>query len=141
MSEKGRPVAFGVAVVLLMVVVIVVLGRVGGSAEPASITLKHRQGPYAMALTLRPAKTGQNTFTVALRRGSRPITPANVRVLVTMLDMPMPQQVVVLKKNGPGEFVGTENLGMGGHWQFELIVSHLPGTSTLTTATFRATVT
>lgn len=140
MSGKGRPIAVGLAIVLVVVLAIVGLGRAGGSGTDSRIALRHHQGPYTISLTIQPAQIGQNTFTVGLRRGSHSITPSSVRVLVTMLDMSMPQQVVVLHKKRPGVFSGTEDLGMGGRWQFELLLNHLPGNSSMTTSVFRATV-
>ncbi len=140
MSGNGKPITIGVSIVVLVVAVIVALGRVGVSNVTAPAALIHKQGPYSISLTVRPDKAGPNTFTVAIRRHGHPVTPASVRVLVTMLDMPMAQQVVVLGKQAPGKFSGSEELGMGGHWQFELLMDHLPGKRSLTTATFRVTV-
>lgn len=109
----------------------------GASTGP--ITMTHYSQGLTVTLKLNPGKAGLNTFTVLLKQGRKPVPLADVRVLETMLDMPMGTQFVLLTQTGPGTFKGPGDVGMGGHWDY-LVQIRLPSKLNLIYNDFRAIV-
>jgi hypothetical protein len=109
----------------------------GAASGPFTMT-QHR-GLYSISLGLTPGHAGQNTFTVRLKNAGKPVPLAQVRVLETMLDMPMGTQYILLFQKAPGVFTGQGDVSMGGHWQLE-VVAVVPNSTSVITATFRPTV-
>jgi copper transport protein len=87
-------------------------------------------------LTIRPDRSGPNRMTVVLHRASGArVREARVAILTTMLDMPMGTGIVSLSTIAPGTFSGTADLGMGGHWRFQILVYQPSGLTRLSIRT------
>jgi len=118
------------------------------NAYPVPITFGASTGPIALTshtkniavtLKLSPGKAGLNTFTVLLRQGRKPVPLADVRVIETMLDMPMGTQYIILNQTGPGTFKGPGDIAMGGHWAYTVAI-RLPTQLNLIYDNFRVLV-
>ena len=60
-------------------------------------------GDYRVALDVTPNRAAvPNTYQVAITKGGKPVTGADVKVRFTMLDMEMGQQVYQLTEQAPG---------------------------------------
>jgi copper transport protein len=96
---------------------------------PASYTV-HAGGLEAV-LSITPGRAGPNAFRVRLfYSADRPVKGAHVVILTTMLDMVMGTGLVNLTSSRPGTFTGSGDLGMGGHWRFQVLVYSAAGTLT-----------
>lgn len=94
----------------------------------------------AAQLTIRPDRSGPNRMTVVLHRANGAlIRQARVAILTTMLDMPMGTGLVSLSATAPGTFSGAADLGMGGHWRFQILVYQPSGLSRLSIRTLVGT--
>src|SRR5439155_5833197 len=83
-----------------------------GPPGPSAYVAHH--GGLTVSLSIKPGRSGPNQISVELRnRAGRPVSQAHVSVLTTMLDMPMGTGVASLSQSGPGQFVGSTDLGMG----------------------------
>jgi hypothetical protein len=93
-----------------------------GPPGPSSYTVQ-RSGITAV-VSITPDKSGENQMRVVLtNQKHRPLSQAAVRVLTTMLDMPMGTGVVPLNEQGQsGVFTGPVELAMGGRWRLIVLV-------------------
>ncbi|HEX6506362.1 MAG TPA: CopD family protein, partial [Chloroflexota bacterium] len=93
------------------------LSPAGPSAYPIHI------GSLSGTLALQPDRSGPNQVTVTMHDAQgRPGQQATVVVLTTMLDMEMGTGKVALTRSRPGVYVGSTDLGMGGHWSLRLLM-------------------
>jgi hypothetical protein len=51
-----------------------------------------------------------------------PVSQAHLVILTTMLDMVMGTGLISLDPSGPGTYKGSGDLGMGGHWRWQILV-------------------
>ncbi len=95
-------------------------------------------GAMTGTMVIKPDRSGPNELAVTLRDAhGQLVKQATVVVLTTMLDMEMGTGKVALTETGPGEFTGTGDLGMGGHWGLRILVYTPAG---LTQDSFRVVV-
>jgi hypothetical protein len=94
-----------------------------GFGPPGPSVYTAHGGGMTVAMQIHPDRSGPNTISVALRdRTGKPVQQATVSVLTTMLDMPMGTGVASLPEKSPGEFTGSTDLGMGGHWRLQVLI-------------------
>ena len=94
-----------------------------GLAPPPPSSYTVRAGGLEAIVSVKPARAGPNTFTVRLLNAAgKPVQGAHVVILTTMLDMVMGTGLVNLTPSSPGTFTGSGDLGMGGHWRFQVLV-------------------
>ena len=97
-----------------------VAARVG----PGPVSKVLAKGPYRLHVQVTPNRAAiQNSFSVALTRGGRPVRGAEVLSRFDMLDMEMGEQRYRLREQRPGVFTkDAPALVMVGHWalQFEV---------------------
>jgi copper transport protein len=95
-------------------------------AGPSSYSV-HTSGLVA-EVRLLPDRAGENQVRVTLRRVTgKFVRQAHVTILTTMLDMEMGTGLAPMRETSPGHFAGSTDLGMGGHWQLQLLVYLPPG--------------
>ena len=97
-----------------------VAARVG----PGPLSKVVAKGPYRLRVEVTPNRAAiQNSFSLALTRGGRPVRGAQVLSRFDMLDMEMGEQRYRLREQRPGVFTkDAPALVMVGHWalQFEV---------------------
>jgi copper transport protein len=97
-----------------------IAARVG----PGPVSKVVAKGPYRLRVEVTPNRAAiQNSFSVALTRGGRPVRRAQVLSRFDMLDMEMGEQRYRLREERPGVFTKeAPALVMVGHWalQFEV---------------------
>ena len=97
-----------------------VAARVG----PGPVSKVLAKGPYRLHVQVTPNRAAiQNSFSLALTRGGRPVRGAEVLSRFDMLDMEMGEQSYRLREQRPGVFTkDAPALVMVGHWalQFEV---------------------
>lgn len=95
-----------------------------GSPHPAAVTQAHG---HEVALYVTPAVSGENNDVRVEVRGAR--IPEITEVALSMSDMAMPEQHVVLKENGAGSY-SAENVrfSMAGTWHVSLRERDAAGT-------------
>lgn len=94
-----------------------------GFAPPGSSAYVARASGLTARLSIVPGRSGPNQLVVVLRDAhGHPVQQATVTVLTTMLDMVMGTGLAALHETAPGRFVGTADLGMGGHWRLQILV-------------------
>jgi copper transport protein len=97
-----------------------VAARVG----PGPVSKVLAKGPYRLHVQVTPNRAAiQNSFSLALTRGGRPVRGAEVLSRFDMLDMEMGEQRYRLREQRPGVFTkDAPALVMVGHWalQFEV---------------------
>jgi copper transport protein len=104
------------------------LGKVAATLGPGEV---HGQalaaGDYRVALDVAPNRAAvPNTYRVAITKGGKPVTAADVKIRFTMLDMEMGQQVYQLTETGPGSGVyqhAAPAFVMVGHWGVDVDVT------------------
>jgi copper transport protein len=97
-----------------------IAARVG----PGPVSKVVAKGPYRLRVEVRPNRAAiQNSFSLALTRGGKPVRGAQVLSRFDMLDMEMGEQRYRLREERPGVFrKDAPALVMVGHWaiQFEV---------------------
>jgi copper transport protein len=83
------------------------LGSISASVGPGEIRGHPlANGDYRVALNVTPNRAAvPNTYQVAITKGGKPVTGADVKIRFTMLDMEMGQQVYQLAEQAPGSGV------------------------------------
>jgi copper transport protein len=94
------------------------LGEVSAHVGPGPVTSVVQRDGYTLQVHVTPNRAAQqNEFAVALTRGGRPVTGANVTATFAMLDMEMGQQAYDLKESSAGVYRhAAPALVMVGHW-------------------------
>ena len=108
------------------------LGKVAATVGPGEV---HGQalaaGDYRVALDVAPNRAAvPNTYRVAITKGGKPVTGADVKIRFTMLDMEMGQQVYQLTETAPGSGVYQHDAPafvMVGHWGVDVDVTPRDG--------------
>jgi copper transport protein len=99
-----------------------------GLAPPPPSSYTVQSGGYKAMMSVKPGRAGPNTFEVRLLNAAgNPVRGAHLVILTTMLDMVMGTGLVTLHPTGPGTFTGNGDLGMGGHWRFQLLIYSASG--------------
>ncbi|HEY2940128.1 MAG TPA: CopD family protein, partial [Gaiellaceae bacterium] len=97
-----------------------IAARVG----PGPVSKVVAKGPYRLRVQVTPNRAAiQNSFSLALTRGGKPVRGAQVLTRFDMLDMEMGEQRYRLREERPGVFTkDAPALVMVGHWalQFEV---------------------
>jgi copper transport protein len=83
------------------------LGKVAATVGPGEVRQQAlANGVYHVALNVTPNRAAvPNTYQVAITKGGKPVTGADVKMRFTMLDMEMGQQVYQLTEQTPGSGV------------------------------------
>jgi uncharacterized GH25 family protein len=88
-------------------------------------------GAYRVALDVSPNRAAvPNTYQVAVTKGGKPVTGADVKIRFTMLDMDMAQQVYQLAEKTPGSGVYAHDAPafvMVGRWGVDVNVAPRDG--------------
>jgi copper transport protein len=94
------------------------LGAVSAHVGPGPVTSVVERNGYTLKVGVTPNRAAQqNEFELALTRGGRPVTGANVTATFAMLDMEMGQQAYNLKESSAGVYThAAPALVMVGHW-------------------------
>ena len=108
------------------------LGNLGGKpihVGPGPVSKTVEQNGYTVQTRVTPNRAAQpNTFTVAITRGGKPVTGANVTTTFAMLDMEMGQQAYAFKEVSPGVYKhAAPALVMVGHWGLTIHVEPAGG--------------
>jgi copper transport protein len=91
------------------------------TVKPYTGTLKTSDNTLTVQLTVSPARFGPNTFTVIARDSSGKVqSNVGVTIYTTMLDMDMGTNSLDLQPDSKGNFTGTGDLDMSGHWQLRV---------------------
>lgn len=94
-----------------------------GFGPPGPSAYVVRTAGLTLTLRITPDRSGPNQIRVSLRgRNGAAVSQAHLVVLTTMLDMPMGSGLDTLNEPRPGEFAGSTDLGMGGHWRLEILI-------------------
>ena len=100
------------------------LQNVAARVGPGPVSKVLSKGPYRLRIHVTPNRAAiQNSFSLALTRGGRPVRGAHVLSRFDMLDMEMGEQRYRLREERPGVFTkDAPALVMVGHWalQFEV---------------------
>jgi copper transport protein len=100
------------------------LQNVAARVGPGPVSKVLAKGPYRLHVGVTPNRAAiQNSFSLALTRGGRPVRGAQVVSRFDMLDMEMGEQRYRLREERPGVFTKeAPALVMVGHWalQFEV---------------------
>jgi len=79
------------------------LGTVAATVGPGEVRQPLANSAYRVALNVSPNRAAvPNTYRVAVTKGGKPVTGADVKMRFTMLDMEMGQQVYQLTEQAPG---------------------------------------
>jgi copper transport protein len=94
------------------------VGQASAHVGPGAFGQTFHRGAYSVRVRVDPNRAAQpSTFTVALRRGGKPVTGASVVLRFAMLDMEMGTQSYTMPERSPGTYVrSTPALVMVGHW-------------------------
>lgn len=124
-SPRAVRLAAGLALVVLALSgILSALPPPGAEGAPALVATREVQG-IRVRLAIRPGQAGQNAYEVAVGDASGRPLPDVLRVLLrlTMRDMDMGTQVVVLQPDGDGRYrAWGQELGMEGRWRVEVVV-------------------
>src|SRR5262249_17910790 len=94
------------------------IGTVGAHVGPGLVRETVDHGGYRLAFRVDPNRAAvPDTFSVAVTKGGKPGSPADVRATFTMLDMEMGQLAYHLPETTPGHYGrAAPALVMVGHW-------------------------
>jgi copper transport protein len=108
------------------------LGTVTATIGPGEVRRQAlANGAYRVALDVSPNRAAvPNTYQVAVTKGGKPVTGADVKIRFTMLDMDMAQQVYQLAEKTPGSGVYAHDAPafvMVGRWGVDVNVAPRDG--------------
>ncbi len=94
------------------------------TVKPLQVTAKTSDTLFSVTMIVNPDSAGANTFTVSIvdSSGVPPSQVSSVTLRTLMLDMNMGSDIIPLQRSGAGQFHGTGNLYMSGHWQISVLI-------------------
>jgi hypothetical protein len=101
---------------------LVQIGTVPAAAQTVAKATPAKKLDIAFTSSPKPAKLGDNSFEVVVKDAAgKPVTDANVSVLLTMpampaMKMPAMRNEVMLKHAGAGKYTGTGQVMAAGMW-------------------------
>jgi copper transport protein len=109
------------------------LAKVGGASAhvgPGPVAEVVTRNGYRVELHVNPNRAAaENTFSLRITKGGKPVTGAEVVIGATMLDMEMGRQSYALTETSPGVYTrAVPALVMVGHWGLSFDVTPKDGT-------------
>ena len=110
----------------LIVLTIVILASNSAFAVNSSVA---KAGKYTVEISSQPSPpaVGQNTITITVKDGSKPLSGADVSVHTDMTSMPMPADTKAVAGTHHGEYRAAVNFSMGGVWKVDITIQQMAG--------------
>ncbi len=106
-------------------------------SNPFTATQKTTDGKFTLTFNVTPNHFGDNEFTVTVLDSKGQLdTNVGVSLYNTMEDMDMGTRHLNLQPDGKGQFKGSDQLDMSGHWQVRIDVRTPDGGTSHTTLIF-----